>query len=99
DTLLHFDGMRYRMLAWVVMPNHVHTLFQTIGDWKMGSVVSSWKSWTGKHIRESLITGGHVATKDDKPSCHSTERLSQGRSRVWHREFWDRFIRDERHFA
>ncbi|WP_295391368.1 hypothetical protein [uncultured Thiodictyon sp.] len=24
DSLLHFDGIRYRMLAWTVMPNHVH---------------------------------------------------------------------------
>ena len=23
-ALLHFDGVRYRMLAWTVMPNHVH---------------------------------------------------------------------------
>ncbi len=27
-SLLAFDSQRYRMLAWVVMPNHVHTLFQ-----------------------------------------------------------------------
>ena len=24
DALLHFDGERYRLLAWVIMPNHVH---------------------------------------------------------------------------
>jgi REP element-mobilizing transposase RayT len=26
DALLHFDGERYGLLAWVVMPNHVHLL-------------------------------------------------------------------------
>ena len=30
NALLHFDGVRYRLLAWVVMPNHVHALFQVI---------------------------------------------------------------------
>ena len=25
-SLLHFDGERYRLSAWVVMPNHVHVL-------------------------------------------------------------------------
>ncbi|HOV21018.1 hypothetical protein [Ottowia sp.] len=29
NALLHFDGQRYRLLAWVVMPNHVHALIET----------------------------------------------------------------------
>ena len=29
DALLHFDGVRYRLLAWVVMPNHLHALIET----------------------------------------------------------------------
>ena len=24
NALLHFDGIRYRLLEWSVMPNHVH---------------------------------------------------------------------------
>jgi hypothetical protein len=27
NSLLKFDGIRYRLFAWVVMPNHVHALF------------------------------------------------------------------------
>src|ERR1700681_3713759 len=27
-SLLSFDSRRYRLLAWVVMPNHIHVLFQ-----------------------------------------------------------------------
>lgn len=26
SALLHFDGERYRLIAWCVMPNHVHLL-------------------------------------------------------------------------
>ena len=28
DAMLHFDGERYHLLAWCVMPNHVHSLFE-----------------------------------------------------------------------
>ena len=30
DALLHFDGERYRLLAWVIMPNHVHAVIETL---------------------------------------------------------------------
>jgi len=28
ETLLKFDAQRYRLLAWCIMPNHVHVLLQ-----------------------------------------------------------------------
>jgi hypothetical protein len=28
NTILHFDGERYRVLAWCVMPNHVHVIVE-----------------------------------------------------------------------
>ncbi|EAR23462.1 hypothetical protein NB231_16618 [Nitrococcus mobilis Nb-231] len=30
QTLLRFDGSRYRLLAWCVMPNHVHVLIDPL---------------------------------------------------------------------
>lgn len=50
DALLHFDGERCRMIAWVVMPNHVHALFQTLNGWGMDSLVGSWKTFTANAI-------------------------------------------------
>jgi REP element-mobilizing transposase RayT len=81
DALLHFDGERYRMIAWVVMPNHVHALFQTMEGWSMNTAVSSWKTFTANAI-------GRIVRQPDEPAPH-----------VWHPEFWDRFIRDQKHFA
>ena len=81
DSLLHFDGERYRMIAWVVMPNHVHALFQTLNEWSMNSVVRAWKTFTANAI-------GQRVRQPNEPAPH-----------VWHPEFWDRFIRDEKHFA
>ena len=50
DALLCFDGVRYRLLAWVVMPNHVHVLFQPLEGWTMARIVASWKSFTGRRL-------------------------------------------------
>jgi REP element-mobilizing transposase RayT len=77
DALLYFDGARYRMIAWVVMPNHVHVLIETLADHKLGDIVHSWKSYTAKQANQILARTGHF----------------------WFREYYDRFIRDERHFA
>ncbi len=91
-ALLFFDGVRYRLHAWVIMPNHVHVLFQSINGWLMPKVVASWKSFTGRRLSPLLPEAA-----DNKSQAGAWR--SQGRyRRVWHREYWDRFMRDQRHF-
>ena len=46
DALLRFDGERYRLLAWCIMPNHVHTLIEPSAP--LPEIVKSWKSFTGR---------------------------------------------------
>ena len=79
-SLLAFDSQRYRLLAWVVMPNHVHVLFQPINKWTVAKIVASWKKFTARKICEIRRESG--------------EELGDP---VWHREYWDRYIRDEGH--
>ena len=50
NSLLFFDGQRYRLLAWVVMPNHVHVLFQPVNGWTVAKIVASWKKFTARNI-------------------------------------------------
>jgi len=88
DALLHFDGVRYQLLAWVVMPNHVHTLIEPLNPWGLAKIVQSWKSYTGRWIREHW----------QELSVAKSAGLELGAPRVWQREYWDRFIRDERHY-
>ena len=38
-ALRHFDGERYRLLAWCVMPNHVHALIETREGFPLADVV------------------------------------------------------------
>jgi putative DNA methylase len=76
ESLLHFDGERYRLFAWVVMPNHVHALFTPSADLRLSQVVQTWKSFT----------------------AHRANPLLGRRGTFWQREYFDRFIRDARHF-
>ncbi len=46
ETLFKFDGKRYLLLAWCVMPNHVHALIQPNAS--LAKIVQSWKSYTGR---------------------------------------------------
>ena len=46
ESLLHFDGERYRLLAWCVMPNHVHVLVEPLIA--LATIVQGWKSFTSR---------------------------------------------------
>ena len=50
DALLHFDGERYRLLAWVIMPNHVHAVIEILPGFPLDGVIHSWKSFTSKRV-------------------------------------------------
>lgn len=53
-ALRHFDGSRYRLLCWCVMPNHVHVVVQPAPSTNLSSVVHSWKSYTAQQINRLL---------------------------------------------
>lgn len=57
DALRHFDGDRYRLKAWTIMPNHVHVLFQTHAA-PMARVLQSWKQFTGARANRLLGQAG-----------------------------------------
>jgi len=58
DALRHFDGRRYRLGAWVIMPNHVHVIVRTLPGHALGDVLHSWKSFTSKQINHALGRSG-----------------------------------------
>jgi REP element-mobilizing transposase RayT len=79
-SLLTFDSQRYHLLAWVIMPNHVHVIFQPTNGWTVAKIVAGWKKFTARKI------------------CNGRWKCGQGpREPVWHREYWDRYIRDQKH--
>ncbi len=64
NTILHFDSERYRLLAWVVMPNHVHVLAETYEEWPLDKVIQSWKTWSAKRANEILGRSGMFWCRD-----------------------------------
>ena len=44
DTLLYQDGQRYRLIAWCIMPNHVHALIDPA--YSLPRIIQTWKSFT-----------------------------------------------------
>ena len=42
-AMLHYHGKRFKMLAWVIMPNHVHALIE-VGQIPLSRIVQNWKS-------------------------------------------------------
>jgi len=53
-TLHHFEGERYHLHAWVVMPNHVHTVVEPSGQHTLGAILHSWKSYTAQAANRQL---------------------------------------------
>jgi len=64
EILLHFDGERYRFIAFVVMPNHVHTLFQVISPHDLGNIMSGWRSFSSHQINRILGRKGPLWQDD-----------------------------------
>jgi menaquinone-specific isochorismate synthase len=54
EALKRFDGARYRLFAWCVMPNHVHVLFQASGKFSLARILHSWKSYSAKAANKIL---------------------------------------------
>jgi len=55
-TLEYFDGERYALKAYVVMPNHVHVLVSPFAEWSLDRLVHSWKRFSTGRIRK--VVGG-----------------------------------------
>jgi len=50
EALKHFDGDRYELDSWCVMPNHVHVLVFVPEIARLDRVLHSWKSFTAHRI-------------------------------------------------
>lgn len=54
ETLTKWDGERYALYAWCVMPNHVHAVFRPFAGHALGDILHSWKSFTAKACNKLL---------------------------------------------
>jgi REP element-mobilizing transposase RayT len=63
-AVVHFNGERYELIAWVVMPNHVHLLFRVLGRYTLSQVVHSIKSFTSSQANGLLGRNGRFWSAD-----------------------------------
>jgi predicted solute-binding protein/REP element-mobilizing transposase RayT len=60
NALRFFDGQRYHLDTFVVMPNHVHVLIQPLMGFRLSEIIRSWKSYTARQINRVLAHSGTV---------------------------------------
>jgi len=63
ENWLHFDAKDYCLLAWVVMPNHVHLLVE-IWQTPQTQLIKDWKGFTARRINRVLGRSGKLWQDD-----------------------------------
>ena len=58
EALHHFDGERYRLIAYCIMPNHVHLMVELAPGWTLSELLHSWRSFTAKKANQILGRSG-----------------------------------------
>ena len=58
QAILYYGGEHYRTIAWCVMPNHVHTIFEIHGKCSFDEIMHSWKSYTTHEANKILGRSG-----------------------------------------
>jgi putative transposase len=58
QTLLHYDGKRYRVIAWCIMPNHVHVIVEVQVKYTLSEILHTWKSYIAHKANKLLNRSG-----------------------------------------
>ena len=64
NALLHFQGERYALSAWCVMPNHAHAVVTPFVEHALSDVLQTWKSYSAHEINRRLNRKGKVWQKE-----------------------------------
>ncbi len=59
-AFLHFQGKRYAISAWCVMPNHVHVVVTPFSGFTLSAILHSWKSFSAHEINSRLGRKGRL---------------------------------------
>ncbi|HXI73330.1 MAG TPA: transposase [Verrucomicrobiae bacterium] len=90
DGMLHFHNERYELLAWCVMPNHVHVLVH-VWQWPLWKMVQNWKVRIENQRRRTLLLERRAPSR--QVSIGDTNEPRRCSALQWQREYWDTFMR------
>jgi type I restriction enzyme R subunit len=85
DSIFHFAGERYELLAYVVMPSHFHWVFRPTEEW----VTSLGRTVAKRPPRERIM---HTLKTHTGLECN---KLLSRRGMFWQDESYDHCVRDE----
>jgi len=57
QSILHFNGERYLLGEWVVMPNHVHVVVWPMPNHLLSDILKSWKQFISRRAKRLLGMG------------------------------------------
>jgi REP-associated tyrosine transposase len=84
DAFYHFAGQRYDLLGFVVMPSHIHWVFQPLQLW-IDSLEE--KAWV-RTARERIV---HSVNRHTAFECN---KVLQTKGEFWQHESYDHWVRD-----
>ena len=99
-ALRFHQGQRFDLLAWVVMPNHVHAVVHPRPGWTLSKIVQSWKGFTAYEANRILNRVGQTfwqpeaydhLIRDEEDShrcCHYTTMNPANAGLCARREDW-----------
>jgi len=64
ESLLHFDAVRYKLIAWVIMPNHIHFLIKPTNNHPLSEIMKNFKSYTAHEANKILRRSGRFWQED-----------------------------------
>jgi putative transposase len=60
ESIFFYAGSRYRLIAWIIMPNHVHVLMSVFTGQHLPYIMHSIKSFTANRINKILCRSGQL---------------------------------------
>jgi len=64
SAILHYNGTKYSMHAWVIMPNHVHLLLSVNRQYSLPTIIKNFKSYTARETNNLLGRTGSFWFRD-----------------------------------
>ncbi len=91
DETHRFDGDLYKLVAYSIMPNHVHILIDTSFQIPDYFDVSKWESLDFEPL-------SNIMKRIKGPSALYANRLLDRKGKFWQRESYDHYIRSAKEF-
>lgn len=96
ETLWAFDGQRYDLDCFVIMPNHVHVLVGFRRGWELRAQCDNWLHYSALKINQLLGSSGSVWQPEPFDHCvRSLEQFEWTRNYIWRNPHVARLRKDE----